>query len=101
MTQGPNRNQNQTAGSPSKNYAANNAGDQIKTGNGTAVALNVNTVGVTSNITLYDGISTAGKKLGTYSTLALGRTEISLIFTVGLFAVLTGGTPADVTVSYR
>jgi hypothetical protein len=101
MGQGPNRNQNQSAGSLSLNAAANTTGAQVKTGNGTLVALNVNTAGLTSTVTFYDGTSTAGRKLGGFSTLALGRLELNLLFTTGLFWVITGGTPADITVSYR
>jgi hypothetical protein len=101
MSQGPIRTTAQPVASQSANFAANNAGAQIKTGPGVFASLNVNTVGVTSSITLYDGTSTAGKKLGTYSTLALGQQPQNLAFTAGLFAVLAGGTPADVTVGFR
>ena len=88
-------------GNTAKNYVANTAGNQIKTGAGVAASINVNTAGLTSAIVLYDGTSTSGTKLGTFSTLAQAVLPINLAFTVGLFAVLTGGTPADVTVAYR
>ena len=87
-----------------KNYSANTAGNQIKTGAGTLLGILVNTAGLTSSIVLYDGTSTAGTKLGTWSTLAQAALAIGaggIPFTVGLFAVLAGGTPADVTVQYR
>ncbi len=90
----------QQAGNLAKNYAANTAGNQIKTGVGVLKAVNVNTAGLTSAIVLYDGTSTAGVKLGTFSTLALGYALRNIAFSVGLFAVVTGGTPADVTVEY-
>lgn len=91
-----------SAGNSSKNYVANTAGNQIKTGAGVVVGINVNTAGLTSAIVLYDGTSTAGTKLGTFSTLAQAVLALgNMAFTTGLFAVLTGGTPADVTVVYR
>lgn len=89
------------AGALSKNYAANNAGDQVATGKGTFVAINVNTAGTTSSVTLYDGTSTSGKLLGKFSTLAVGQVLAGLDFETGLFAVLAGGAAADVTISYR
>jgi hypothetical protein len=88
--------------SSSVNIAAITAGQQIKTGPGVFVGVNVNTVGTgAALITLYDGISTAGKKLGTFSALAVDQILANLSFTVGLFAVTAGTTAADVTVDYR
>jgi hypothetical protein len=101
MSQGPIRTTAQPLSNQSANFLANSAGSQIKTGPGVLASLNVNTVGVTSAIVFYDGTSTAGKKLGSFTTLVLGQQLINFAFTVGLFAVLTGGTPADVTVGYR
>lgn len=73
----------------------------IHTGPGYANSILVNTAGVTSNIKLYDGLTAGGTLLGTWSTLAQGSIPIGNIpFTVGLFAVTAGGTPADVTVGY-
>lgn len=89
-----------TPGNSSKNYVAANAGDQIKTGAGVLRGVNVNTAGAGSSLVLYDGTSTSGTKLGTFSTAALASLSMNLAFTTGLFAVLAGGTPADVTVSY-
>ena len=88
------------AGASSHNFAANNAGLQLKTGTGVAAGITVNTAGLTSSVTLYDGTSTAGVKLGTFSTLAVGSLQFNMGFTAGLFAVVAGGTPADVTVSW-
>ena len=85
----------------SHNFSANSAGLALQAGPGVLKGLDVNTVGVTSAIVLYDGTSTGGTKLGTWSTLAQVALQLNLPFTVGLFAVLTGGTPADVTVSWR
>jgi len=90
-----------TPGNSSKNYAANTAGDQAKLGAGILRGLTVNTAGLTSTATLYDGTSTSGTKLGTFSTLAQNSLQdLNLAFATGLFVVLAGGTPADVTVSW-
>ena len=102
MPQGPTRSVAIPVSNQSKNYSANSAGDQIKTGPGVLAGFTVNTVGVTSSITFYDGTDTTGKKLGTYTTLALADRDCQQrAFTNGLFAVLAGGTPADVTITYR
>ena len=63
--------------------------------------LTINTGGTTSTATLYDGTSTAGTKLATVATTALGSLTFNAAFTVGLFAVLAGGAAADVTVTFR
>ena len=93
-----------TVGASFYNTAADTAGHQIKTGAGTFYGLSVNTAGLTSTATLYDGASTAGAKIGAFSTLAQGGPvipPIGIAFATGLFLVLTGGTPADVTISYQ
>ena len=108
MTAYPNNQSNPAAATPvwiagdlSHNTAANTAGYQVKTGAGVLKGLSVNTVGVTSSATFYDGTSTSGAKLGTFSTLAQNSLPLNLAFTDGLFVVLAGGTPADVTIAYR
>lgn len=85
----------------SYNTAANTAGHALKAGAGVFGGINVNTAGVTSTFVAYDGVDTGGKKLGTFDTTKIGPSGIPLQFTAGLFIVLTGGTPADVTVVYR
>ena len=52
-------------------------------------------------MTFYDGTSTGGKKLGQFSTLAIGQTLINLAFTTGLFAVVVDAGSGDITVGYR
>lgn len=88
------------AGYSTRNFASNSAGAQVKTGAGVLRGINVNTAGLTSAIVLYDGTSTSGTKLGSFSTLALATVALNWNFSTGLFVVLTGGTPADVTVVY-
>lgn len=90
-------------GASSYNAAANTAGHQVKTGPGTFYGLSVNTPGTTSTATIYDGTSTSGTKLGTYSTTVQGAAPApgpGFEFTTGLFIVLAGGAPADVTIAY-
>ena len=91
----------QPAGFSSYNTASNTAGYAVKTGAGVWNGLIVNTAGLTSAATFYDGTSTGGTKLATASTLAVNSNVYSIAFTTGLFVVLTGGTPADVTITYR
>jgi hypothetical protein len=89
-------------GALSKNITTN-ASTLVKTGAGTFFGLSVNTAGTTSTATVYDGTSTAGVKLGTFSTVAQGGPSIpasGLAFTVGLFVVTAGGATADITVAY-
>jgi hypothetical protein len=84
------------------NFAANTAGTQIKTGQGTFFAVYVNTAGtVASSITLYDGTSTAGPVIGVFSTLATVQLRPNQItFKTGLFAVVVGTTSGNLTVFY-
>lgn len=83
------------------NNAANTAGVQVKSGAGVLGGISVNTAGLTSSATLYDGTNTSGTKLGTFSTLAQVSLPLNLAFATGLFVVLAGGTPADVTIAYK
>jgi hypothetical protein len=102
MAQGPIRIAANPTSSQSANFAALTAGTQIKTGPGVLVSINTNTAGTgAASITLFDGISAAGKKLGTFSTLAQGQALVNFAFTIGLFAVVTGTTSGDITVGFR
>jgi len=83
------------------NYAADNAGVQIKLGAGVLQRLVIDTAGVTSQVVFYDGTSTGGIVIGTYSTLAQTSVPIGAQFVTGLFAVITGGTPANITIIYH
>lgn len=101
MPQGPIAVLSNEAGSFPKNYVANNSGSLIFTGIGVADSIIVGTPGVTSTITLYDGLTTAGTNLGVFATTAEVSLALLIRIQVGLFAVLAGGTPANVTVTYR
>ena len=93
---------NASSGASSKNIAA--AGNtQVKTGAGTFLGLSVNTGQSGATVTVYDGTSAAGIKLGTFSAAAQGGPAIpgsGLAFTTGLFVVVAGSPAPDVTVVY-
>lgn len=84
-----------------KHYAANNAGDIVKTGAGLLGGLIVNKAGTTSTAALYDGTDNTGTLLGTVDTSALRQVNFGIKLLVGLFVVLAGGAAADVTITYR
>jgi hypothetical protein len=88
-------------GATPANYAANNTGVAVKGTAGVLRGLSVNTAGVTSTVTLYDGASTGGTKLGTWASTTAGSWQFNITFSTGLFAVLAGGTAADVTITYN
>ena len=92
------------AGSPTGGGFANivgaNAGVALKNAAGVLRGLTVNTAGTGSTLVLYDGTSTAGIKIGTFSTVAQANfAGLNIRFATGLFAVATG-TVADVTLSF-
>ncbi len=89
------------AGATPYNTAANTAGHAVSSAPGVFCGLTVNPPGVGSTATLYDGASTAGTKLATVATTAQVSLTHNIALTTGLFMVLAGGTPADVTVTYR
>lgn len=90
----------QPKGASAYNTAANTAGHQVKNSAGVLHGVTVNIAGLTSSATFYDGTSTGGTKLATVSTLGQTSLTYDIAFATGLFIVLAGGTPADVTVSY-
>jgi hypothetical protein len=76
----------------------------VKTGAGVFLGLSVNTGQAGDTVTVYDGLTAGGTKIGTYSSAAVGGPTLpsgGIAFSTGLFVVTTGGTPADITVSYR
>lgn len=92
--------QSEPRGGTAYNTASDTAGYQVKSGAGIWQGISINTAGLTSTATLYDGLSTAGTKLATISTLAQNSMRYDIAFATGLFLVLTGGTPADITITY-
>lgn len=88
------------SGYSSANYTTTNT-FLTKTGAGVLHSITINTAGVTSSVVLYDGLSAAGTKIATVSTLAQNTVVFDAAFAVGLTVVNQGGTPADITVLYR
>lgn len=83
------------------NNGASNTGFQAKASGGAVAGISVNTPETASTVTLYDGMSTSGRKIGTFVTTAAGYLPLPGInFATGLYAVTTGGTPPDVTVLF-
>lgn len=74
----------------------------LKSGAGKLHSIVVNTRGVTSNVTVYDNTAGSGTKIATIdTTLTTAVFEYDLAFTTGLTVVTTGGTPADLTITYK
>jgi hypothetical protein len=93
-----NRSISQAPPSTPFNIAGANAGVQIKDAPGTLVSININTVGTL--LTLFDGTSTAGIELGSWSIAALEQQiMVNVAFQTGLFAVTTGA--GNVTIGFR
>lgn len=72
----------------------------VKTGPGTILGLTVNTPEAGATAAIYDGIDNSGTLLGTFSLAAQGAIALGYSVAVGIFVVTTGGTPANITVSY-
>jgi hypothetical protein len=73
----------------------------VKSGSGVLDRIVVNTAGSTHVLTIYDNTAGSGTKIGTASANAQGTLHFNVRFATGLTIVSSGGTPADVTVSYR
>jgi hypothetical protein len=75
----------------------------VHTGAGTFLGISVNTAHSGAQAVVYDGTDDTGAVLGTFALTTQGPINTpgaGLPFTTGLFVVTTGGTPADITVSY-
>lgn len=74
--------------------------DLIKTGAGTLLGLNINTGDTSATVKLYDGLTNAGRLLGTWDAAAAGALNFGagIPFTTGLFIEITED--PDVTVVY-
>ncbi len=84
------------------NIAAQTAGVTLRTGRGVLHAIAFNKPIATSVLTIYDGTSTAGTKIGTVTIPAspqLFTLEYDVAFVTGLFIVMATA-DMDVTVSW-
>lgn len=84
------------------NVTANTAGTTIKSGQGTLVAVMINTKGASGNVlTMYDNTAASGTKIATIDTTAsLTFLPYNAAFGTGLTIVLATGTAADLTFTY-
>jgi hypothetical protein len=82
------------------NTAANTVGFAVSATAGVFHGVTINTGGTTSTATFYDGTSTAGTKLATVATTAIGSLTYDAKLAIGLFIVLAGAGAADVTITY-
>ncbi len=73
----------------------------VKTGSGLLHAININTIGTTSTVTVYDNTAGSGTKIATLSSVAQNCLIYDCKFTTGLTIVTAGGAPADITVTYK
>ena len=85
------------------NFTATNTGQIVKTGEGVLYSLTINTPTAAGVITLYDGLSTSGTKIGTItvpSSPVPVSLEYNIYFATGLFVVVATQAE-DITISYR
>jgi hypothetical protein len=85
------------------NITATTAGFQIKAGEGYLYSITFNTFGGTGLVTLYDGTSTSGVKIGTITgtaTVVPVTLTYNLYYAVGLF-VTVATSAQDMTIVYR
>ena len=85
------------------NFTATNTGQSVKVGEGVLYTLTLNNPVATGVITLYDGTSTSGTKIGTITVPASPMPvtlEYRVFFSVGLFVVVATAAQ-DMTISYR
>ena len=85
------------------NITATTAGTQVKSGEGALYSITFNNPVATSVVTLYDGTSTSGNKIGTITIPASPMpvtVEYNVYFTVGLFVVVATAA-SDLTISFK
>lgn len=78
-------------------------GHLCKTGSGTFLGFAVGTAQADGTLEVIDGLNGAGTVLGTFDLKAVGSTTMPAggwPFSVGLFVILQGTPPSNVTVSF-
>lgn len=73
----------------------------VKAGSGIFHGFCVNTVGTTSTLVIFDSNTGSGKKIGSYTTVAVGCFYLDAQFVNGLTAVTAGGAAGDITFMYQ
>ena len=79
----------------------NNVSTTLKSGPGILHAVNVNTLGTTPTIQLFDNTAASGTKIGFITPTVTGVNEYDVSFNTGLTVVTTGTGTADITVSWQ
>ncbi len=87
------------AGDTASTPITTNATTPVINGSGVLRRFMITTAGVTSAVTLYDSLVGSGTSLGVWSTTIQNSLELNVSFSVGLTAVTTGGTPAQLLFS--
>lgn len=88
------------SGTSSVNLAAN-TGTLIKTGPGLLGTVIINVAGTGTTLTLRDGTDNTGTIIATIDTTTRTSLQYGIPFSVGLYAVPAGSSPADITIGYR
>ena len=88
-------------GSGYTNFATDTAGTLRKTGPGVFEGLVVNSHGTASTATVYDGLTSGGTLIATFSTTAQISLPVGAQFSVGLFVVTASSGAANLTVLWR
>lgn len=84
----------------SSSHLDGNAGTLIKAGPGLLGSVAINTAGTATTLTLRDGTDNTGSIIAVIDTGAQGSLQYGIPFTIGLYAVTAGSSPADITIGY-
>lgn len=73
----------------------------VKATPGVVKGISINTGGAGSSVVIYNNTAASGAKIGTFSTATQGVIPLDAAASIGITAVTSGGTPADITIYYR
>lgn len=79
----------------------NNSTTTIKSGPGILHGVNVNTLGTTPTIQLWDSSTASGNKIGLITPTVTGINEYDVTFNTGLTVTTTGTAGSDITVLWQ
>lgn len=83
-------------------HVSSNTTTTIKSGSGILSTVCLNKAGITNTATLYDNTAGSGTVIAVIdTTLTVGTRAYDAVFSTGLTVVTSGGTAADLTLSYR
>lgn len=78
-----------------------NADTAVKASPGVVKKLIVATAGATSSVIIYNNTTCTGAIIGTFSTLTQASIPINAAASAGICATTAGGTPANITITFR